>query len=579
MTSNTPQEDPEFDLSSKRIVQLAGLADAAGAGAKRGWYEISSALTDKRETADVDTVAVAFDYRLQDRVDGNSNPVFHTAHLMPLAQLPPTVADLWASVAAVATTASVRARLHDLLFTLGRQPKHKHAEQACSAYLELGGANWDSLYRARAVIRALDIARQMKLESLADDAVKQTISNIRECLGSNERKPGVTLRLLGRLVEEKNPPADVDELLKAARTRYAGDPYIEVDAAMLQRRRAKGDKDALQVLDREIVGIWTTAADASSGLQKLGHLTKAVDYARDHGQTDLLAAATTAMQAIGIEDLEMQSFSVPIEVSDEEIRKWVGYFTQGDDWRACLVRFANGEQGAPPSGHTDDNRIQVENLKKEAPLYSMLPHAKIGGDGLPRWEPQSEDDQELQRLTDVELFRIQVVAPLYAKALQEIGTLHRPIREEVEEFFAEHASLTPDLPRVLADSLTRYWHQDYEPCAYLLAPKIETMLRSLARTVDEPVYLTQRKNTPGKYVGLGTLLPILGKHGLAESWNRYLTALLAGPTGLNLRNELAHGFVDEVSAPIAAMMVQAAMYVATLTPRRKDGSVPGVVEA
>ncbi|MGK3202743.1 DUF4209 domain-containing protein [Amycolatopsis sp. MEPSY49] len=567
-------EEPNFDLSPERITELAALADAAAADAKRGWYEVSSTLTDKRAAADVDAIAVAFDYRLQDRVGGNSNPVFHAAHLTPLTELPTSVAELWANVVDATTSSAVRARLHDLLFALGRQPKHKHAEEACRAYLELGTGSWSSLYRVRALARALDIARQMNRNDLADEVVKQIITNARECLDSAEWQPGVSLRLIGRLVEEKNPPPGVDDLLAAARARYTGDPYIEVDTAMMQRRLAKGDKDALERIDREIVGIWTKAAEASAGLQKLGHLTKAVDYARDHGQTDLFAAATTALQAIGIEDLEMQTFRVPVEIPDEEIRKWIGNFTQGDDWRVCLARFADGEQGTPPTGLIDESRAQVETLKKDAPLYSMIPHSKIGGDGLPRWEPKNDDDQEEQRLADVEVFRMQLYAPLFAKALHEIGVVHHPIREEVEEFFAEQTFLPPDMPRVLADALTRYWRQDYEACAYLLAPKIEKMLRILARAIDEPVYLIQRKNTPGKYVGLGTLLSTLSKHGLDESWGRYLSTLLAGPTGWNLRNELAHGFVDEVSAPMASLLLQAALYVAKLVPRADEQPAP-----
>ncbi|WP_431605634.1 DUF4209 domain-containing protein [Amycolatopsis melonis] len=55
-----------------------------------------------------------------------------------------------------------------------------------------------------------------------------------------------------------------------------------------------------------------------------------------------------------------------------------------------------------------------------------------------------------------------------------------------------------------------------------------------------------------------------------ESWGRYLSTLLAGPTGWNLRNELAHGFVDEVSAPMAALLIQAALYVANLAPRADE---------
>jgi len=85
-------EEPNFDLSPERITELAALAAAAAADAKRGWYEVSSTLTDKRAAADVDAIAVAFDYRLQDRVGGNSNPVFHAAHLTPLTELPTSVA-------------------------------------------------------------------------------------------------------------------------------------------------------------------------------------------------------------------------------------------------------------------------------------------------------------------------------------------------------------------------------------------------------------------------------------------------------------------------------------------------------
>ncbi|WP_155546437.1 hypothetical protein [Amycolatopsis camponoti] len=83
MSTTTPEE-LYFDLSSERIAELAALVDAAAADAKRGWYEISSALTAMPGTADVSALAVAFDYRLQDRDKGNNNPVFHAAHLTPV---------------------------------------------------------------------------------------------------------------------------------------------------------------------------------------------------------------------------------------------------------------------------------------------------------------------------------------------------------------------------------------------------------------------------------------------------------------------------------------------------------------
>lgn len=48
--------------------------------------------------------------------------------------------------------------------------------------------------------------------------------------------------------------------------------------------------------------------------------------------------------------------------------------------------------------------------------------------------------------------------------------------------------------------------------------------------------------------------------------------------GWNFRNELAHGFVDEVSGPAAALLVQAALFIAMLTPRAEEDSGPDAQE-
>lgn len=571
MSTTTPEE-LEFNLSPDRIGELAALADTAAADVEGGWYLISFVLRDKREAADVDTIAIAFDYHLQERGERNSNSLFHAAHLKPLVELPPAVADLWEKVVAAAKSPWVRARLHDLLYVLGRQPKHKHAEQAALAYLELGGGSWDSLYRASALVRGLDIARAMNRDGLANDVMTQMITNARENLDGAELEPGVSLLLLGRLLDEKDPSEAVDSLLAAARAKYSADPYAEADAAMLQRRRAKGDKDALEQVDQEIVAIWTKAAETSAGMRKIGFLTKAIEYAQDCGQNEMRAKATAALQMVSIEDLAMQSIRVPVEYSEQEVSEWVGYFTFGEDWRQCISRFSVGTGGIPPSGNTEVNRAAVEIIKQQNPIYASVRHVKVGSDGLPRWEAKTDDEHEQKLLSDEEIWRMELSAPLFAKALHEIGNVHQPGREEIEGHFAERPTLPKGLPRVLADALIRYWAEDYEACAYSLVPKIEAMLRALARAVDESVYRIQRGKSPGQYAGLGALLPMLGKRGFDESWIRYLTTLLSGPTGWNLRNELAHGFVERVPGPIAALLIQAALYVAAVAPTTTEES-------
>ncbi|MBE8519414.1 DUF4209 domain-containing protein [Amycolatopsis sp. H6(2020)] len=575
--SSTAQEGVQFDLSPERIGELAMLADKAAAAAGAGWHEVSSSLQSGRDAADIDAIAAAFDYWMTEAGEADES-VFAPAWTLggktypaPPDTLPTPVADLWEKVAASASTSPVRARLHDLLFTLGRQPRHVHAERACLAYLELSRETWIPLYRALALVRALDIARQMKRDDLAQRTITQMITDAREYIEDAEWHPGVPFRLLERLVAEKNPPEAVDGLLATARTRYADDPHIEADVAALQRRRAKGNKDELDRIDREIATIWTAAAETTSGMRKMDHLTKAIEYSRNHGHNDLVAQATKALQDIDNDELGLQSFRRSVEIPGEQIRRWVDHIATDDDWRVCLQRFSHGGIGVPPSGLTDENRAQVDVLKQQAPLFSMIPRVMLGGDGLPRWRPQNDDERELQKLAFVESFNMNFTAPIFAQALVEIGNNHSPSREELQDFFvAENPSISTEIARVLADCLLRYWSGDDEACVYLLAPKIETMLRNLARSLDEPVYQTQRNTTPGKYVGVGVLLQILGKRGLDESWGRYLAMLLSSPMGWNARNELAHGFFEGVPRPLAALLVQAALYVATLQPGAEE---------
>ncbi|UOZ05571.1 hypothetical protein [Amycolatopsis sp. WQ 127309] len=67
MSTTTPDE-PEFDLHGvdrgTRRARRRAVVDA-----ERGWDNVSSALTTKREAAGVDAIAVAFNYRrLQQRL-------------------------------------------------------------------------------------------------------------------------------------------------------------------------------------------------------------------------------------------------------------------------------------------------------------------------------------------------------------------------------------------------------------------------------------------------------------------------------------------------------------------------------
>ena len=94
--------------------------------------------------------------------------------------------------------------------------------------------------------------------------------------------------------------------------------------------------------------------------------------------------------------------------------------------------------------------------------------------------------------------------------------------------------------------------------------KIEALTRNLLIQADVGIYRLQRQQSPGQYPGLRFLLDELLKRGLDASWHRFMLVLCAHVVGFNFRNELSHGFILSVDDGLAALLLQAAAYLANL---------------
>jgi hypothetical protein len=155
-----------------------------------------------------------------------------------------------------------------------------------------------------------------------------------------------------------------------------------------------------------------------------------------------------------------------------------------------------------------------------------------------------------------------------------------PSEAELVEFFTQVPLTNESLARALARSFIRYWGGDPEGAAFTIIPRIETLTRNLVVALDRGVYRLQRDQKPGQYPGLGYLLGLLKEHNMDESWHRCVLTVCANPAGgWNLRNEVAHGFVDDVPAPPAAVVLQVALYMWSLHGRDDQSPEGGSPES
>ncbi len=167
-----------------------------------------------------------------------------------------------------------------------------------------------------------------------------------------------------------------------------------------------------------------------------------------------------------------------------------------------------------------------------------------------------------------ETYSIALHGGLLADALDRVAALTRPGQAELAMFLCHGGDGDLPLAAALARALGRYWDGDWESCVHTAVPRVEAAARGLVLRLDLPAYQVARANEPGKYVGRGVLLGILARAGLDPAWERFLRTFLTGPLGMNVRNDVAHGFiVDPPSRQTAALALRAlALLVWLLTP-------------
>lgn len=552
------------------MLELAKRADVAAA--EQTWeHQIADATVGgRRDDTDRQRLADAFRFHARHENGERFGPMvtFEGGGSVPapLAEIPNETCELWEAVLVHAEHPRVRARLHDLLFERRWGEVGVHLAEAAEAYLEdAAGSNPPSLHAVDALRRTDHLARLGRKNDLLDRVTAEITRAAGASIDDAEPKPGVTLRLIEVLVDRGCADPMVDDLLDRARRRYP-DAWNVQSTIELQRRRTFDDgrrKD----LDRQLIERWLDEAESADPLVAVMHRDKAARLARQRGLPDLVDRAVVAMQTADRPELARIQIEVPSSITPEQIEEHINSMI-GDSWWDSVMRvLSNGA----PTGDVDRNRPTAADLAREHPLQTLLPKVRLGGDGLPRYSPQSEDDKLDDQLTDIEVIVLQWQGSMMAEALRRAGAAFGPTAEDMVEALGTvhcHGANAASIAR----AVRRFNDGDYEAAAYTGIPLVERQCRALLLAVDAPLYRVQRERAPGTYPGLGALLPQLAERGLDESWYRFLRTLLSAPNGWNLRNEALHGFVDDVDVTGAGLILIAGLYLILLHPRPAEAT-------
>jgi hypothetical protein len=564
----TPPTEDEWRALGARI-------DGAAASAK-DVYELTTRLgvTEEERNGVVGLATMAFQYGTNRDPGGTSSYFtrmfgYENGSQYPpfLTDVPDDLWDLWDRLAGIVTEPLAQARLHDLCFCGRRENVGDHAREAASGYLRAAAALRTSeddqqkavigLRQSEYLRRARAIGRLTRREDVSDDAATAIVAAIKSIDETEPFDVGSAIAIADSAVDEELPDSAIDDLLDRLATETR-DIFFTERVIRLQLRRASDD-NLREALQRKLVEAWIDEADRSDPSRRVWNLTTAGERARDFGLSDLQATITRRLQQTELADHGLVRRRVTVPVDQAQAEAYVQAFVDLPSWRDALLALLVGN---PPTGDVARNRMAAEAMVTNAPLASSVPQVLLGGDGLPKVTMTTEEEKREWRLTRCETSQLQVLGSLTDEILRRIGVKWAPIPEdELTALLSAEAHASTAGSAALARAFNHYFNCDFEAAAYIAAPQVERIVREAVLAVDEPAYRLQRGNTPGQYAGLGALLPVLLKAGVSESWIRFIQTVLCAPIGMNYRNELLHGFVDDVYSGNAALILLAGLYL------------------
>ena len=463
----------------------------------------------------------------------------------------------------------VRGRIGDLLYVAEGKTAHQDARAGAHELLRLARAlDWSALERAVCMARAMEVMAELNDNDALTRAAIDAAALVDELVGQDyPGPPFIVLRAILAL-KPKHRPAALDDLLDRVITSSIGSRNLE--SALALAARATSDEGRRHALRRRQLDVRIDDASSADGLAKAFRLQQATDFARRYQFPTEAAVLLKQLQDLPEEELGFETMEFSVDVPTAEVRAEVDLIVGST---AATLSDALDRLGlyGPPGGSNDDVDLDVEQQEKEFPIAGLFTQQLIGpGSSVPAFIASDAQGKRMlgrgrQRRIYVEYLGGVLIAPMLNATVRHHGPASQ---EQLTEHFAT-TLIGPERGERLGRSLQLYWEQQFDESAHVLVPRLESILRDIARADGIVISKPAQEGRFAGYISLSIVMAKLRELHADTPWLDYLEALLCDPLAINLRNDIAHGIIGRVGQVHAALLIQVACFVARIT--RADG--------
>ena len=260
----------------------------------------------------------------------------------------------------------------------------------------------------------------------------------------------------------------------------------------------------------------------------------------------------------------MQAVGGEVELPRADIERAIASIVGDDSAPDALRRLAAQCPSGDPAGHL---RL-AEELRTQHPFQFLVTRVVISEENIPLRFIRSPEEHLLaqirrQEVMAVRFFAAVILVPTLDALVARYGV---PATGEVATTL-EGGGIDHGTAGIVAEQIVLVLRREADDAAaHSLVPRIERVIRELARRAGVLIIREPLGDKPGGVRLLGAILADL-EGVLPETWRRYFVCLLTDDLGINLRNRVAHGLVEQVERQDAALLVHAALSLSQFTLR------------
>ncbi|WP_422404726.1 DUF4209 domain-containing protein [Mammaliicoccus sp. JADD-157] len=237
---------------------------------------------------------------------------------------------------------------------------------------------------------------------------------------------------------------------------------------------------------------------------------------------------------------EMSLIRIPIEFPEEEIDKFVEHFTSSDIQNS-LDKIAYSNDLIPKITVIEE---QVDKLSKDFPLQDLISKGLLN-DGKKIVETTTKGNNKTINFNSNYMHHLNINVELLLKAIFDklISEFEISTEDFMQKFNRWDLLDSKNIPFIKC-GITKFLEKDYISAIHILVPQFESVVRRMFSklgysTTSIKKGITQQEVTFNEFLLRDDIRSALG-----NDVHKLIQIVMVEQSGLNLRNEIAHGLIE-----------------------------------